>query len=91
MLIEPLCRSEYVLFAAEPYETVGFKIPNLPIDKREGKFLTDWSRERKVFTVSVQYQTCFPVLLSLTIALLNHSVPVLLYAKRRRSRTLGTA
>ena len=33
---------QYILFAAEPYETLGFKIPNKKIDKSEGKFFTHW-------------------------------------------------
>ena len=28
---------QFLLFAAEPYETIGFKIPNKPIDKGEGR------------------------------------------------------
>ena len=48
----PNMNYQYVLFAAEPYETVAFKVPSLPIDKKEGKFLLDWNREKKVFTVS---------------------------------------
>ncbi len=30
-----LCR--YLLFAAEPYETIAFKVPSLEVDKTEGK------------------------------------------------------
>mmetsp|Transcript_22098 Transcript_22098/g.46158 ORF Transcript_22098/g.46158 Transcript_22098/m.46158 type:complete len:228 (-) Transcript_22098:42-725(-) len=33
---------QFLLFAAEPYETIGFKIPNKPIDKGEGRFVTSW-------------------------------------------------
>ena len=33
---------QFLLFAAEPYETIGFKIPNMPIDKGEGRFVTSW-------------------------------------------------
>ena len=29
---------QYLLIAAEPYETVGFKIPNIEIDFSQGKF-----------------------------------------------------
>ena len=29
---------QYLLFAAEPYETIGFKIPSLKVDYGEGKF-----------------------------------------------------
>jgi hypothetical protein len=33
----------YILFAAEPYETVAFKIPNDEIDKDFDKFISHWS------------------------------------------------
>merc|ERR1712137_1336468 len=29
---------QFLLFAAEPYESIGFKIPNIEIDKSEGRF-----------------------------------------------------
>lgn len=33
---------QYILFAAEPYETIAFKIPNKPIDKSDGRFVTSY-------------------------------------------------
>jgi splicing factor 3A subunit 2 len=27
---------QYLLFACDPYEIIAFKIPNVPIDKKEG-------------------------------------------------------
>jgi splicing factor 3A subunit 2 len=33
---------QYLLFAAEPYETIAFKIPNREIDKSEGRFYQNW-------------------------------------------------
>ena len=35
---------QYLLFAAEPYEVIAFKIPNMEVDKAEadGKFFTHW-------------------------------------------------
>jgi len=44
----------YLLFAAEPYETVGFKIPNKEIERdiNSGKFYYNWDRDSKSFTVS---------------------------------------
>eukprot|EP00744_Colponema_vietnamica_P002279 GILI01003606.1.p1 GENE.GILI01003606.1~~GILI01003606.1.p1 ORF type:complete len:242 (-),score=42.04 GILI01003606.1:274-999(-) len=47
---------QYLIFAAEPYETVSFKIPNLEIDKGEGKFFTEWDRRKKVFTLQVHFK-----------------------------------
>merc|ERR1719266_1649793 len=37
---------QYLLFAAEPYDTIAFKVPNEPIDKGEGKgkLLTHWDK-----------------------------------------------
>jgi splicing factor 3A subunit 2 len=42
---------QYLLVAAAPYETVAFKIPNLRIDKREGRFVTSWGDGK--FTVTL--------------------------------------
>lgn len=47
----PMC-SRYLLVAAEPYETIGFKIPADEIDKSPGKFYTNWDPAKQVFTVS---------------------------------------
>ena len=33
---------QYLLFAAEPYEVIAFKIPNSDIDRAEDKFFTYW-------------------------------------------------
>jgi splicing factor 3A subunit 2 len=47
---------QYILFAAEPYETIGFKIPCNPIDKSEGKFITDWDRDNTTFKLQLHFQ-----------------------------------
>src|SRR5438309_530491 len=44
---------QYVLFACDPYETIAFKIPNQPIDKREGRFFTNWDKEGKKFVLQL--------------------------------------
>ena len=46
---------QYLLFAAEPYETIAFKIPNQEIDKDPAKFQTSWDREAHTFAL----QLCF--------------------------------
>eukprot|EP01031_Cornospumella_fuschlensis_P027198 gene27198-32863_t len=46
-------RYQYLLVACDPYETVAFKIPNIPIDRREGRFLTRWDEEGRVFIVTL--------------------------------------
>jgi splicing factor 3A subunit 2 len=46
-------RFQYLLIAAEPYDTVAFKIPNEPIDKGEDRFVTHWDAEDKKFTLTL--------------------------------------
>ena len=52
----PRARTRYLLFAAEPYETIGFKIPNLEIDKEAGKFYSNWDEENKVFVLQLYFK-----------------------------------
>jgi len=46
---------QYLLFACEPYETVGFKIPNEPLDKGEGRFFTSWDSNIRKFTLQLNF------------------------------------
>ena len=46
---------QYLLLACDPYETVAFKIPNEPIDRNEGKLVTNRDVEAKVFTLTLQF------------------------------------
>lgn len=46
---------QYLLIACPPYETIGFKVPNEPIDKDEGKFVTNWDSKEKVFTLTFYF------------------------------------
>ena len=46
---------QYLLFAAEPYETVAFKVPNREIDKDEGKFFTHWDAQRLTFWLQLYF------------------------------------
>lgn len=46
---------QYVLFAAEPYETVAFKVPSLELDRTEGKFHTSWDKETRIFTMQMYF------------------------------------
>jgi len=48
---------QYLLFAAEPYETVAFKIPNHEIDKDPSKFQTTWNDESKTFALQLFFKT----------------------------------
>lgn len=55
--IEPPDRRwQYLLFAAEPYETISFKVPSREIDKVEGKFWTHWNRETKQFFLQFHFK-----------------------------------
>jgi splicing factor 3A subunit 2 len=42
---------QYLLFAAEPYETVAFKIQSKEIDRNEERFWTHWDPDLKQFTL----------------------------------------
>jgi splicing factor 3A subunit 2 len=47
---------QYLLFACDPYETIGFKIPNIEIDKGEGRFFTQWDQVAKKFTLQLYFK-----------------------------------
>ena len=48
---------QYLLIAALPYQTIGFKIPNEKIDRRPGKFSTSWNASSKRFFVELQFES----------------------------------
>mmetsp|Transcript_12853 Transcript_12853/g.24130 ORF Transcript_12853/g.24130 Transcript_12853/m.24130 type:complete len:428 (+) Transcript_12853:131-1414(+) len=48
-------RYQYLLIAAEPYETVAFKIPNEKIDRSEGMFVTNWNADERKFTLTFYF------------------------------------
>ena len=50
-------RYQYIIFAAEPYEVIAFKVPNVDIDKagRE-KFFTHWDPDLKTYTCHVTFR-----------------------------------
>lgn len=48
-------RFQYLLFAAEPYETIAFKVPNAAVDKREGQFFSNWDKDSKTFTLQLAF------------------------------------
>ncbi|KAI9172080.1 Beta-phenylalanine transaminase [Paramyrothecium foliicola] len=54
---EPDRNFQYFLVAAEPYETVGFKIPARELDKREDKQFSFWDPDAKEFWVQVMFMT----------------------------------
>jgi len=60
---------QYLLFAAAPYETISFKIPNREIERGSGgsgadakssRFYTHWDGEKKVFTLQLYFKNVAP-------------------------------
>lgn len=47
---------QYLLFAAEPYETIAFKVPSREIDKSDNKFWTHWNSEAKQFFLQLAFK-----------------------------------
>jgi splicing factor 3A subunit 2 len=47
---------QYLLIAAEPYETISFKIPSREIDKGESKFWTHWNKDTKQFFLQFHFK-----------------------------------
>lgn len=47
---------QFLLFAAEPYVTIAFKIPNMDFDMSEGKFYENWDVERKIYVMFLSYK-----------------------------------
>lgn len=45
---------QYLLFAAEPYETIGFKVPSREVEKNE--FWTLWNKDTKQFFLQFAYR-----------------------------------
>ncbi|OMJ23583.1 Pre-mRNA-splicing factor sap62 [Smittium culicis] len=46
---------QYLLVAADPYETIAFKIQNKEIDMRPSKFITHWDIDTKIYTLQFLY------------------------------------
>ncbi len=49
-------RYQYILFAAEPYETIAFKIPNEALDRDPGRLITHWDEDDKKFTLTLYFE-----------------------------------
>ena len=55
--VEPVDKAwQYLLFAAEPYETVAFKIPNEEVDRDPATFFSSWDAERRVFSLALRFK-----------------------------------
>eukprot|EP00826_Nyctotherus_ovalis_P054909 TRINITY_DN7244_c0_g1_i2.p2 TRINITY_DN7244_c0_g1~~TRINITY_DN7244_c0_g1_i2.p2 ORF type:complete len:144 (+),score=42.01 TRINITY_DN7244_c0_g1_i2:310-741(+) len=53
---QPDDRFQYLLIAAEPYETIGFKIPNVEIDFSEDKHFTYWDDVTHKYTLQITFK-----------------------------------
>ncbi|TVU47643.1 hypothetical protein EJB05_07249, partial [Eragrostis curvula] len=49
-------RYQYLLFAAEPYETIAFKIPSIEIDKSTNKFFSYWDPDKKEYILQLYFK-----------------------------------
>ncbi|KAI9471182.1 CWF complex protein sap62 [Coemansia sp. RSA 989] len=52
----PNSQYQYLLFAAEPYETIAFKIQSREVDMRPGKFWTHWDQDMRKFTLQLFFR-----------------------------------
>jgi len=55
-LEEPDEKYQYIIFAADPYENIAFKIPNLEIDNSEEKYFCNWDKDKKFYTVQIYFR-----------------------------------
>ncbi|KAI5561071.1 hypothetical protein POPTR_016G097600v4 [Populus trichocarpa] len=49
-------RFQYLLFSAEPYEIIAFKVPSTEIDKSTPKFFSHWDPDSKMFTLQLYFK-----------------------------------
>lgn len=54
---EPDKSNQYLLVAAEPYETCGFKLQAREVDRREGRFWTWFDADSKEFWIQLLFKT----------------------------------
>ena len=47
---------QYVVFAAEPYENIAFKVPNLEVDDAQDRQVENWNKVTKVYSVTVFFR-----------------------------------
>jgi len=47
---------QYLLFAAEPYETIAFKVPSREVEESEKKFWSLWNKDTKEFFLQFAFK-----------------------------------
>jgi splicing factor 3A subunit 2 len=56
--VEPPSKDfQYLVIAAEPYETISFKLPSKEVDRSEDKFWTWFDRDRKEYWIQMFFKT----------------------------------
>ncbi|KAJ1730581.1 CWF complex protein sap62 [Coemansia biformis] len=53
----PNSQYQYLLFAADPYETIAFKVQSREVDMRPGRFWSHWDRDTRKFTLQLFFRT----------------------------------
>jgi splicing factor 3A subunit 2 len=48
---------QYLIFAAQPYETIAFKIPSLQVERTSDKLIQSWDRTTRVFTLQMWFKS----------------------------------
>ena len=77
---KPNSKFQYLLVAAEPYETIGFKVPNIEIDFSEGRYFEAWDKEQKRYTLQLSF-----------VDILNKSAPASGATKANATTTSAAA
>lgn len=54
---EPDKNFQYVLVAADPYETVAFKVPARELDKHDGRQFSFWDPDAREFWIQIMFMT----------------------------------
>jgi splicing factor 3A subunit 2 len=54
---EPDNKYQYLVVAAEPYQTCGFKLQAKEVDRREGQYWTWFDEDSKEFWVQIMFKT----------------------------------
>lgn len=54
---QPNKNYQYLVVAAEPYESIGFKIPNKELDNSEARIFSYWDVDSGIFTVQVMFRS----------------------------------
>ena len=77
---KPNAKFQYLLVAAEPYETIGFKVPNIEIDFSEGRYFEAWDKDQKRYTLQLSF-----------VDILNKSAPASSATKAIATKTTSAA